>query len=259
MKSNLSQQRVNYDTIAHLYDEPLRDYDVDENLVVFLAERPSLSPAHSRILDMGCGTGKQLSANRSQFPEMSMFGMDLFGKMLQIAQKRHASPFLTNADNMAAPFADNTFHYITNQFSYPHVQDKVQFFAEVWRILKNDGRFVITNIDPWQMPNWLIYRYFPAAQKLDFADFLPVVQLSQRLQEAGFSNLQFQRQQLAPNLTLADFYQYASARHRSSEFMAISDAAYTAGLQNIQSDLERYGAAHVLKSQVCLLTIRGDK
>lgn len=37
--------RVNYDQIAHLYDEPVRDHDVDPTLLAFLAERPDLSPA----------------------------------------------------------------------------------------------------------------------------------------------------------------------------------------------------------------------
>ena len=31
-------QRVNYDTIAHLYDEPLRNHDVDQHLIAYLAE-----------------------------------------------------------------------------------------------------------------------------------------------------------------------------------------------------------------------------
>lgn len=66
MNTDLSQQRVNYDAIADLYDGPIRDHTVDENLARFLAARPSLSPV--RILDMGCGTGKQLAANRPHFP-----------------------------------------------------------------------------------------------------------------------------------------------------------------------------------------------
>lgn len=52
-----SAQRVNYDLIAHLYDEPGRDYDTDPNLVKFLKKKADL---RIRILDMGCGTGKQL-------------------------------------------------------------------------------------------------------------------------------------------------------------------------------------------------------
>ena len=119
MRSDLSKQRVNYDAIAHLYDEPIRDHTVDENLARFLAvHRPDVS---ARILDMGCGTGKQLAANRPHFPGVSMVGMDLFAGMLRQAQRRGQGVVWVQADNMAAPFADHSFHYITNQFSYPHV------------------------------------------------------------------------------------------------------------------------------------------
>ncbi|NJN54677.1 MAG: noncanonical pyrimidine nucleotidase, YjjG family [Anaerolineae bacterium] len=58
MKLNLSKQRLNYDAIAHLYDEPLRDHVVDEHLIQFGKAHCSAVPGH--ILDMGCGTGKRL-------------------------------------------------------------------------------------------------------------------------------------------------------------------------------------------------------
>jgi hypothetical protein len=34
--------RVDYDQIAHLYDEPLREHAVDPRLLAFLEERPDL-------------------------------------------------------------------------------------------------------------------------------------------------------------------------------------------------------------------------
>ncbi len=40
--------RVDYDQIAHLYDEPIRDHVVDERLLSFLAERPEASIACAR-------------------------------------------------------------------------------------------------------------------------------------------------------------------------------------------------------------------
>ena len=57
--------RVDYDLIAPLYDEPIREHPVDARLLEFLGERKDLDGTAVRVLDVGCGTGQQLSANRS--------------------------------------------------------------------------------------------------------------------------------------------------------------------------------------------------
>ncbi len=69
-------QRVNYDDIAHLYDEPLRDKVVDAHLVGWLEERPARRTSGVRILDTGCGTGKQLAADCQAFSDVLMVGLD---------------------------------------------------------------------------------------------------------------------------------------------------------------------------------------
>ena len=74
--------------------------------------------------------------------------------------------------------ASASFHYVTNQFSYPHIGDKRSFLAEVFRVLGPGGRFVLTNIDPWSMTGWALYRYFPESFALDERYFLPVATLT---------------------------------------------------------------------------------
>jgi len=189
-----------------------------------------------------------------------MVGLDLFAGMLRQAQKRERAVSWVQGDNTAVPFPSNSFHYITNQFSYPHVQDKEQFIRETYRVLKRDGRFVMTNIDPWAMPGWAIYRYFPAAFVLDKWDFLPAETFTDLMHEAGYRNIQVNRQHQIKPEPLSQFLAYASERHRTSEFMAIADADYTAGLQAIQSDLaEASDEPMMVESEICLITIRGDK
>lgn len=155
-----SSQRVNYDLIAYLYDEQGRNYDTDPNLINFLQQT---SNSRVRILDMGCGTGKQLAADYSEFSGLQMVGLDLFHEMLRQAQKRCNEIIWIQGDNTNLPFRNDSFDYVTNQFSYHHVQNKLRFFAGTYRILKTGGRFVITNLDPWSMAGWVIYQYFPAS------------------------------------------------------------------------------------------------
>ena len=56
--------------------------------------------------------------------------------------------------------------------SYRAVRRPEAFVREVFRTLKPGGRFAMTHIDPWAMPGWFVYRYFPEAFDLDRQDFV---------------------------------------------------------------------------------------
>ena len=251
-----STQRVNYDLIAHLYDEPSRNYDTDPKLANFL-ERKSISQV--RILDMGCGTGKQLTANQKKFPELQMVGLDLFHGMLLQAQKRCDEIIWIQGDNTNLPFGNNSFDYITNQFSYHHVQNKLRLITETYRILKPGGRFTITNLDPWSMAGWIVYQYFPASRQRDLSDFLPVDEFVTQMEKIGFCNIQVKRDYNWNEKNLSEFLCYASQRHRTSQLIAIQDHEYEQGIAKLKDDIVKLGNDFQVSSEICLVWISGDK
>ena len=252
-----SSQRVNYDLIAHLYDEPGRDYGIDQDLVEFLNEGADHQASQFRILDMGCGTGKQLLAN--QFPNMEKIGLDLFHGMLKQARNRCKDMNWIQGDTANPPFATNSFDYITNQFSYHHVQDKNRMIAAIFRILKPGGRFVITNLDPWSMLGWIVYAYFPASRQRDLTDFLPVDQLTALMQRTGFCNIRVRYKHSRSEENLYDFLKYASQRHRTSQLMAILDSDYANGISKLEECVQKLGKQSRISSEICLVWVTGDK
>lgn len=252
------QPRVDYDQIAHLYDEPLRDHPIDPNLLAYLEENPALTPADLKILDVGCGTGKQQTANKDYFPQMLVMGLDRFRGMVQIARQRGPNVLWMQGNGLSLPFPSRCFDYVTNQFSYPHIPDKPQFMRELFRVVRERGRVVLTNIDPWQMDDWPIYQFFPTARDLDYQDFWPAEKLMALWQTTGFANIRLQRQNLPIQQTLAEFGHFASQRHRSSQFMALTDEDYQIGLERIQSQLTR-DAHTILSWQLSLITLTGSK
>jgi ubiquinone/menaquinone biosynthesis C-methylase UbiE len=253
-------QRVNYNEIALLYDEPLRDYPVDPHLLAFFDAHPELAPAEARILDIGCGTGKQLTANRGRFPDIALVGVDMSPGMLRIAQQRGPRVAWVNGDGAALPLHAASIHYVCNQFSYHHVPGKEALVHEVWRVLKPGGQFVVTNIDPWSMPNWLLYQYFPVAREIDQQDFLPVERFVAVMRAAGFANVRAHRDYHWTREALQDFLAYASQRHRASQYMVIADVDYQAGLQRLEQDIANAQSQQlVVESECCLVTILGDK
>lgn len=118
----------------------------------------------------------------------------------------------------------------------------------------------MTNIDPWAIPGWLVYRYFPEARELDHQDFVLAERFAALMGEIGFQEVHVQRTDLSRDEDLREFLAYASKRHRASQLMAISDEAYRAGLQRLEQAVA--GAAvqkPVVTSEFVLVTISGDK
>ena len=251
--------RVDYDQIAHVYDEPLRDKALDQHPVAFLADRPDLAPDGPRVLDVGCGTGKQLVANQAAYSGLCAVGLDPFAGMLAIARERGPSLTWVQADGARLPFRPATFDYATNHFSYHHISGKQELVAGLFRALAPAGRFVLVNIDPWSMAGWHIYQLFPEAHDLDLQHFLPSDAIVGLLVEAGFVEVQVGRQWRQSREPLADVMAYVSLRHRVSQLMALPDDVYQARLQRLEHAItraEQTGAT--IDSESCLLTIRAD-
>jgi ubiquinone/menaquinone biosynthesis C-methylase UbiE len=251
--------RVDYDTIAHLYDERRRDHPPDRLLEEFLAEHRAGPATDACVLDVGCGTGKQLASNRARFGNMTLIGIDRSAGMLRIARAREPRVAWIQGDAQDLPLGSGTIAYATNQFSYPHIRDKTRFVSEIHRVLRPGGRFVLTNIDPWAMEQWIIYRYFPEARALDERDYLTKATLVKLLADTGFATIQTSTRDLSRDEDLAQFHAYAAQRHSASQFLALSDAAYEAGLGRVRDHLSAARAGVTVPSQFVILTISADK
>lgn len=253
--------RVNYDKIAHVYDaHPHRVKPVDPNLRAFLDHRPDLTPTEVAVLDVGCGTGAQLVANRSDFPAARFVGLDPFRGMLRQAASKSADISWVQGDGARLPFGDDSFDYLTNQFSFHHVRDKPSMIAELFRALRPGGRFVMTNVCPRENRDELHYQYFPEALELDLRDFMPRDEIASLLRATGFVRVEESLNAYEFGITLEEFAAQMRERTSSSQLVAISDGAFERGVRRIEGELARTGGDTVTKTwRVCMLTLRGDK
>jgi ubiquinone/menaquinone biosynthesis C-methylase UbiE len=251
-------QRVNYDLIAHLYDSgPHRGKEVDPNLLAYLAERGETADP-LRILDLGCGTGNQLIANQPRVPGAMVVGLDLFAGMLRQAQQKSEAIYWLQGNSAAPPFANNLFDYVSNQFSFHHVQDKVAMIRGVYRMLRRHGRFVMQNIAPHKMPGWIYYHYFPTSYALDLDHYLTLDQLQTMLAEMGFVNIHLECDHFHYEQELAQFLALVQDRVAASQLIAIADADYEAGLARLMADVNNH-LIPSYNSEICLITLHADK
>jgi ubiquinone/menaquinone biosynthesis C-methylase UbiE len=142
----LCTRRVNYDEIAHLYDaQPYRGRSADAELLAFAAERDGVDLA---ILDIGCGTGNQLIANRSALPQAWCVGLDRSIGMLRQARSKVRQTAWVQAEGEALPFAVGSFDFVCSQFAFHHIGDKAGMLRVVFSVLRPGGRFVLHNMCP---------------------------------------------------------------------------------------------------------------
>jgi ubiquinone/menaquinone biosynthesis C-methylase UbiE len=153
---------VNYDAFAHLYDsQPYRGKTVDPELAAFTAQHAASD--RLSILDIACGTGSQLVANRSIVPYARLVGLDRSFGMLRQAQPKGQGILWIQADGAMLPFQSESFDFVTCQFGFHHLPDKKDMLHALFQVLRNDGQFVMRNLCPQEHPDWLYYEYFPEA------------------------------------------------------------------------------------------------
>ena len=250
--------RVDYDAIAPLYDsQPHREKSPDPALAAFLAERSALGTA--LLLDIACGTGNQLVANRAIAPDAKMVGLDGSLGMLRQARAKSAEIGWVHGDSSALPFASGTFDFASCQYALHHFHDKAGMVREAFRVLRTGGRLAIFNVCPHDSLDWLYYDYFPEALTRDLADFWPPEAIVAEMTAAGFADVVADRVHLHNERDLATFLEGLRRRDRNSQLLTLSDTAYEAGLRRLESELADPSAPRSRADHLCFVTIRGDK
>jgi ubiquinone/menaquinone biosynthesis C-methylase UbiE len=251
--------RAEYDKIAHLYDShPFRLKSPDRELLLFTRESARRRAIH--VLDIACGTGNQLVANRDVTPEARLVGLDAsFGMLCQARAKAARDISWVAGDAAALPFGSGSFDFIGCQFAFHHFPDKVGMLGEACRLLRSRERFVLHNMCPEECQDWIYYEYFPAARAADAKDFWPVVRLIAIMKEVGFLSVKAEYEHIRTKRDLSNWYPRLLCRHICSQLQAISDAEYEAGLRRLKAELVDPDTLQVRDDHLCLVTIRGER
>jgi len=132
----------------------VEDYvQAQERLNHQLFELASLSNGSS-ILDVGCGLGGTISLLNDMLANAKLTGLNIDPRQLDYARQT-VTPCSNNeitfieGDACQLPFADNQFDQVFAVECIFHFSSRKQFFAEVKRVLKEDGKLVISDYVPY--------------------------------------------------------------------------------------------------------------
>jgi ubiquinone/menaquinone biosynthesis C-methylase UbiE len=178
--------------LDHLTPEDLAPVDElhirGREATVELADLACASPG-MKVLDVGCGLGgssRYLAAER----RCDVTGIDLTPEYCDIAielSKRTGLERLTHfrcGSALEMPFGDGIFDLAWTQHAQMNIQDKRGLYAQIFRVLRPDGKFVFHDVlaGPGGMP------YYPThwAEDPSISYLIAPGDLRKLLEETGF-------------------------------------------------------------------------
>ncbi len=186
MVSNLEEAasgHLDYDRVSRDYDYSRRAGKETAELLVKL-----LSPiASAFVLDVGCGTGNFL-VELAHLPA-HVIGLDISAGMLKEAEAKTSRIALIHGDAVFMPFEGEAFDAVYCIQALHHISDKRTFMSEVYRILKNEGRFIIQSCSHKQLETFWFYHYFPTGLEVDKKRISDFEEIQDLLAGAGFKGI----------------------------------------------------------------------
>lgn len=135
------------------YDLWAATYDSDGNPLLALEEpevRRALGDVRGfDLLDVGCGTGRH--AIRMAEAGARVVAVDFSESMLAAARAKPGAErvrFLVHDVSRPLPFADRSFDRVLSALVLEHLSNARPFFAELGRVVRTDGRIVVTAMHP---------------------------------------------------------------------------------------------------------------
>ncbi len=233
-----------------LYDRIGGGYDATRRADPYLTGRllAHLRPAPGApYLDAACGTGNYTVALAAA--GVTMIGADVSARMIATARAKGAAaggdqppPYWLAADIAALPFGTSAFTGATCTLALHHFADLTAAFAEVGRVVRADGRFVMLTATPDQMNRYWLCRYFPEMMARSAAQMPAFGALAAALRAAGFMRIMTAPYAVRPDLQ--DLFLY-SGKHRPAIYLNpvvranISSFAHLAPEREVSDGCER--------------------
>lgn len=222
--------KTDYEQLAGRYDEDRAQWSFSPDDII---EELLASKSRVRAVDIGCGTGRWLTAQLDFFAgsRVTLVGVDPSTAMLAHAHRKGLGG-LVCAPAEDLPLGGASADFIVSSYAFHHFVDKERALDEVARVLTPGGVFRLDNIEPTAAEGWWLYEFFPEAVTLDAARFWPPARIAGALEARHFVveiGVDSGTQEIAADEALAD-----AERRIVSQLAALDDAAYERGLTRLR-------------------------
>jgi ubiquinone/menaquinone biosynthesis C-methylase UbiE len=182
------------------------------------------------VLDVGCGTGRLAAALHDRGSRV--WGVDPSHEMVEQARKRGVNAKVARAEQL--PFKEGWFERAVLWLTV-HLVDRRQAFAELRRVLGEEGLVVIATFDPSHFDRFWLNEIFPSLERIDRDRFPTEEGLTQELLTAGFEPRVIRFSQRA-EITRQAALERIRGRYIST-LELLSDDEYRSGLERAEREL----------------------
>jgi len=130
--------------VRHYFQQEIKDF------ASFIIHELSVD-YQARILEIGCGTGWVTLELARRLPEATVIGWDQNPDLIKIANQNREAENLTNVDFVHSvaeslnSFSTRSFDVVISFKAFHHWTNAVHVLNEIERILKQNGKFAITD------------------------------------------------------------------------------------------------------------------
>lgn len=148
MRTDLRKQEIEVqDHVAHLYEDIRYRLPHSRRYHLWWTTEMLKGSKDSGLwLDLGCGTGWNISVLQLLKQQRKIIGIDISEKMLRFAKSKNMN--VLRGDALQLPFCDASFDGILAKGVLHHLPDIKQAVAEIARVLKTDGQVVMVDPNP---------------------------------------------------------------------------------------------------------------
>lgn len=216
-----------YEKIGNQYNKIRLDAKNDRENVIQIIKKHANSK-HSKILDIGCGTGKY--GEMMQKNGYEVIGLDISETQIMQA-KQLIEAYQGNAIHM--PFEDNSFDVCTMIIMIQQLskEDRKKAFQEVYRVLKTNGVLIIKTCSHKDLQYRFTAKFFPKTLEIDKARYPDIEELKEEL--LSFTKIQIESTSIIIEKSKEKYLEQYRKRG-TSNFSFLSDAEICEGIKKFE-------------------------
>ena len=144
-------------------------YSMQKHAIKQILRDKKAADSSLKMLDIGCGTGQLISHLAKQLPNAKLYGIDLTEAMINRAKqklKQYKNITLQQASVENIPHKDKLFDYILTTEAFHHFPDPEKALLEMKRVLKDDGKIILIDINFGPGISYLFHKIEPGNKKI---------------------------------------------------------------------------------------------